>query len=59
MNDWLKETNRQAIVGHIRSLEQHGHIAGALGEAVRHGLVDEIQRLLDAGVTSTRSVKKA
>ncbi len=50
MNDWLKETNWQAIVRHIRSLEQHGHSADALGEAVRHGIADEIVRLIESGV---------
>ncbi len=58
MNDWLKEHNkrvkehnRQVEIRHIRALEQsEGGAATALGAAVRYGLVEEILRLLDAGV---------
>jgi uncharacterized protein len=46
----LNESNRQALLRHIRAFEEEGDAAGALYAAVRHGFADEIQRLLDAGV---------
>lgn len=49
-NKRLKEHNKEKQIQLIRSFEQRGYAAIALGEAARWGFLDETQRLLDAGV---------
>jgi uncharacterized protein len=46
----FREVNRLALTRLVRGFEQKRGGAIALREATRHGLVGEIQRLLDSGV---------